>query len=85
MESSDTFLKNLSAKLPDTCRTCDLVRVGLYRSDQAAAAARRRGDSPPFYQMNGRVILYAKEEVIEFIRSKRKSPKKAICLIKDEG
>jgi hypothetical protein len=71
MEKYDNFIEGLAQSLPDTCRTKDLINAGLYRSEQAAAAARRRGDCPGYLKVNERVVIYPKADVISFLQSKR--------------
>jgi hypothetical protein len=70
MQELNEYLRKISYSLPEMCRTRDLIKIGLYRTDQAAAAARKRGNSPEFIQINKRVVLYPKNAVIRFLLNK---------------
>ncbi len=70
MQGHEDYIEFVSRNLPELAKTRDLIRVGIYRSDQAAAAARREGRSPDFFKLNQRVIVYPKSGVLKFLRSK---------------
>lgn len=65
------FVAQLTEKLPPLCRVRDLVKMGVYRSPQAAYEARRAGVGPNFIRIPKTGILYPREEVISFIKSSR--------------
>ncbi len=71
MDYLDDYIETISYKLPILASTKDLKKIGLYRSDQAAAAARRKGMGPPFFKINARVILYPREGVIEYLKNSK--------------
>lgn len=62
------YLERLDATLPEMCRTKDLIEAGIYHSDQAACAARRRGNGPDFIFVNHRRIAYPKMELMAWLR-----------------
>ncbi len=62
----------LVKELPDLCRTADLVRMGLYPTEDAAYLARTRGLSPDYIKV-GRKVLFPKQCVIEFLSCRLKS------------
>ncbi len=66
------YVHYLTEHLPELCRVRDLVRVGLYISAQAAYAARKAGQSPPFIHISQRGIIYEKQGVIDFIKDLKK-------------
>ncbi len=66
------FVTYLTEKLPELCRVNDLVKIGLYRSPQAAYEARRSGVGPRFIRIPKTGILYPREEILRFVRSSRK-------------
>lgn len=68
MHPFDQYINNLSSKLPEMCHTKDLIRIGMYRSSQAAAAARKRGKCPEYVKLNDRVIEYPKQCVIHYLK-----------------
>lgn len=73
MSACDDFINKVNQALPELATTKDLIRVGLFRTDQGAAAARRLGNSPEYFRLNKRVILYPKRGVIEFLKRSKVS------------
>jgi len=68
MNACDQYIKHLETTLPKICYVEDLIECGIYRSDQAAAYARRNGISPPYLKM-GNTVVYQKLGIIDFLRS----------------
>ena len=75
MTACDDYISKVEQMLPDLATTKDLIKAGIYRSDQAASAARRKGQAPSFFRFNKRVVIYPKQGVIEFL----KRAKNAVC------
>lgn len=61
------MIKEILDKYPDLLTTNDLIKLGLYPSDIAAYAARRRKISSPPYIQVGKRVLYPKDELLRFI------------------
>lgn len=55
--------------MPDLLTSHDLVKLGLFRSTDAAYLARLRGHSPDYVKVGG-LVKYPKAKVIEFINSR---------------
>lgn len=68
MSACDDYINKIYSQLPELATTKDLIRIGLFRTDQSASAARKMGNSPEFFRINKRVILYPKKGVIEFFK-----------------
>lgn len=67
----DKYIERLIEELPDMVKTKDLVKAGIFLSEQVAVNARRRGDGPDFFRLNAKTVLYPKEGVIAWLKSKR--------------
>jgi len=80
MYKQDDFIEKLKHTLPDPCRTKDLIEARIYNSEQAAAAARRRGNCPTFFKLNERVVMYSKADVIAYMQSKRHATQNVISM-----
>ncbi len=72
MNSCDAYIEKLSSTLPDVCTTEDLIDIGIFRSEQTASIARRKGYSPPYFKMKHGAIVYPKESVIQYLRECKK-------------
>jgi len=68
MSACDDFIQKIDRVLPEMATTRDLIKAGIFRSDQGAAAARKAGNCPEFFRFNNKVILYPKSGVLEFLR-----------------
>lgn len=68
---SDSLISGFDS-LPEFLNSHDLVKLGLWPSDDAVYLARLRGLSPDFIKL-GKKILYPKASVIEFIQRHLKS------------
>lgn len=71
MSACEEYIAHLEKILPEMCRTKDLVKAGIFQTDNGASLARQRGDTPEFFRINARVVLYPKKGVIEFLKSKK--------------
>jgi hypothetical protein len=76
MELSKSLIAKLRKKLPDLCSVSDLLRVGIYRSEQAAYAARKSGKCPANFRLAFRGIVYPREEVIDYLKKAASGLKK---------
>ena len=70
----NSFLERMADVLPDLLSPTDLVKYGIYKSNQAAYEARRKGDCPGFLRIARRGIVYPKESVIKFLSEKYVQP-----------
>lgn len=71
MSSCDDYIEKITRDLPDPCTTKDLIKAGIFSSDQAASYARRHGIAPDFFKFKGRGVIYPKDGVIAYLeRSK---------------
>lgn len=84
MTALEEYLEFLYRKLPIMCRTKDLLQVGLYRSEQAACAARRRGNCPDFIRTNARVVEYPRPAVLAYVKRRYIKGKKPPNLPQDQ-
>ncbi len=76
MELSKSLIAKIRRKLPDLCSVSDLMKIGIYRSEQAAYEARKRGKAPKHFRLPFRGIVYARDDVIEFLRDSAMNFKK---------
>ena len=67
MESCKDFLTKLRQCLSDNVTPKELVKYGIYRSEQAAYTARCKGVCPSYFRVPQRGIFYPKEGVINFL------------------
>lgn len=72
MKSCNPLFVKLLRSLPELVSTRDLVKIGMYRTEQAAYAARQRGECPAYLRIPSRGIVYPRQAVIEFLE-------KSIC------
>ena len=75
MNSCDEFIENAKRTLPVRCTVKDLIDLGIYKSDQAAAYARKNGTSPDFFKMPNRTVMYPKSGVISYLMKLRNPSK----------
>lgn len=64
----EDFIEKCATTLPELCSTSDLIKVGIFSSDQTAAIARRKGATPPYFHMPSRNIVYPRAGVIAYLR-----------------
>lgn len=69
MNAVDDFIKMAEETLPPVCFVRDLIKLGIYRSEQSASYARKNKKSPPYMQLPTRIILYPKQGVLEYLRN----------------
>jgi len=67
MKACKLFIECLKRTLPDLVTPKDLVKLGIYKSEQAAYAARQKGRCPEYFRIPQRGVLYPKAAVIEFL------------------
>lgn len=67
MNTCDLYIKNLEIRLKDLSNADDLVKLGIFRSRQAALEYRKRGIGPSFFRL-GKRILYPKAAIIEWFK-----------------
>jgi len=65
----EAFIRKLEMTLPELVTPTDLVKVGVYKSSQAAAMARQSGHGPGYFQLNAKRVLYPRGGVIEFLKT----------------
>jgi hypothetical protein len=75
MTACEDFIQDFIKDMPNLVTTRDLIKYGFYKTDQAAASARRRGNGPEFFKLNGRVIVYPLKGIVEFLRKSQCKPK----------
>lgn len=68
MKITEQFIETVQRRLPELATAKDLVRCGMYRSPQAAYAARRTGKCPPYLRIPQRGIVYPKNGVLQFLK-----------------
>ena len=69
MNANEEYISLLQRDLPDLVEVKHLVKIGIYRHENAAYMARQKGDCPPFMRIPHRGIVYPKKGVIEFLRN----------------
>lgn len=74
MTSCDDFIDELRKELPKLCTAKDLVKFGLYKSEQAAYNARKKGHAFDHFKMPHGTIVYPREGVIESLEKSKYSP-----------
>lgn len=70
MSACDEYIQNLRQELPKQCSVKDLLKIGLFSSDQSARLARRSGDTPSYFKLRSR-IMYPREAVIEWLEKRK--------------
>lgn len=70
-DGCDEFIENVLRRLPDPCRTKDLIRLKIYASEQAASIARKKGLGPCYFKPKKRQIYYPRAGVIEYLQKSR--------------
>lgn len=67
MSTDKKFILKLEEILPELVTAKDLVKIGIYRTEQAAYSARQKGKSPPYIRIPSRGIVYPKQGIIDFL------------------
>ena len=70
MNPQDSLIRRIKKALPELASAKDLVGIGMYRTEQAAYTARQRGQCPPYLRIPARGIVYPRDGVIAFLKSK---------------
>jgi len=83
MELPKSLIDSLKRRLPALCSVSDLRKLGIYRSDQAAYAARKSGSCPEHFYFPSRGYVYPREAVIEFLKKTAKISSRRESKIKD--
>lgn len=81
MSACENYINEVKINLPDKCSVEDLIEQGIFKSPQAAAHARRVGDTPDYFKL-GRRIMYPKDGVIEWLNEKKHESRQTIDKIK---
>jgi hypothetical protein len=68
MGTCEEVIQKLDRTLPNFCTVKDLIKIGLFKSPQAARSARLANCAPPFFKMGAKTILFPKEGVIKWLR-----------------
>jgi len=68
MGACDDFIKKIEKTLPDLCTVKDLIKVGFYKSPQAARSARIANCSPPYFKLGEKKIIFPKEGIIRWLK-----------------
>lgn len=71
MSSCDDFIEKAKKELPDPCSTQDLVRFGIYKSDQAAHHARKNGLAADHFKLPHGTIMYPKKGIIQLLEKSK--------------
>lgn len=69
MNANEEYLNYLSRAMPEKCTPRDLVKFGIYNNPQCACIARKRGDTPDYFQIGKRVV-YMRDAVIEWLKNR---------------
>jgi hypothetical protein len=67
MKAVNILISKIINNVPELATTRDLIKTGLYRSEQAAYMARRQRRSPPWMRLPGLGIVYPRDGIIEFL------------------
>ena len=73
MNGADAWLRKIADQYPSVLETKDLIEIGLYKTNQSASQARKRGIAPPFFDNEGRGYIYPKEALIEWLKNRKQS------------
>lgn len=68
MNGNNEFIKKIEETLPNTVRTVDLIKAGIY-TNPASASYHRRTHGGPDYFRNGKKIFYSKESIIQWLKA----------------
>lgn len=67
MTDHKSLISKISKNLPELVSSKDLVKIGMYKSEQGAYVARRTGECPPYVRIPSCGIRYPKLGVINFL------------------
>lgn len=68
MNACEKYINKVKDLLPDLATSKELVKFGIFKSEQAASNSRKRNEGPEFFKFNERTILYPKEAVIDYMK-----------------
>jgi hypothetical protein len=80
VEFPKSLMLKIKKKLPELCSVADLMKFGIFNSEQAAYSARKYGSGPQWFRLPHRGIVYPREQVIEYLISHASKTKVARCL-----
>lgn len=83
MELPKSLIDSLKRRLPALCSVSDLRKLGIYRSDQAAYAARKSGKCPEHFYFPSRGYVYPRDAVIDFLKLLAETSPKRESKIRD--
>lgn len=75
MNGCNKFIEQIVSNLPEICHTRDLIKAKVFKSRDAAWRARLHEDGPAYIQLSPREIIYTKEAVLEWLKSRHHVPK----------
>jgi hypothetical protein len=75
MTYCDDFIAKIKRDLPELCTTKDLIRIGLFTSEQAAHAARKKGFAPEYFKLPQGSVRFPKQGVIYLLEKSKHSHK----------
>lgn len=73
MNGCDDFITRAKKELPELCSTKDLVRFGLYSSEQCAYNARKNGIGFDYFKLPHGHIVYPKNGIIQQLENSKHS------------
>ena len=78
MNSCDEFIERAKRELPDLCTTGDLIKLGIYKSPQAATHARQTGRSSDYFKLPTGTVVHPKKGVIDLLENSKCEAKGSI-------
>lgn len=71
MTSCDEFIEKARRELPELCTTKDLVKFGLFVSEQSAHAARKKGQCCEYFKLPHGPVRYPRDGVIKLLEKSK--------------
>jgi len=68
MNFCQRYISTCEKRLPDPCHVKDLVNIGLYKSAQQAAYARKTHQGPEYMILPHGRVFYPKKAVIKYLK-----------------
>jgi len=68
MRYLENYIERAREELPDPCTVKDLIKLGIYRSEQAAYHSRVNHMGPEFFQFDNSRVIYPKDAVIAYMK-----------------
>ena len=75
MTSCDDYIEKARRELPELCNTKDLVNFGIYKSEQAAHIARKKGVASEYFKLPHGTIMYSKKGILELLEKSKHTPR----------